>query len=43
VSGANCTITIPAVANRILYYVVDWLDGAGGVVQTSPMQAAAVP
>jgi hypothetical protein len=43
VSGTNCTVTIPSLANRILYYVVDWLNSSGGVVQTGPMQAIAVP
>ena len=43
VNGATCTITIPSLANRILYYVVDRLDSSGSVVQTSPMEAVAVP
>jgi hypothetical protein len=43
VNGANCTITIPSLANRILYYVVDRLDSGGSIVETSPMQAVAVP
>jgi hypothetical protein len=43
VNGANCTITIPSLANRILYYVVDRVDSNGNVVQTSPMEAVAVP
>ena len=41
--GANCSITIPSLPNRILYYVVDRLDGSGNVIQTSPLQAVAVP
>jgi hypothetical protein len=43
VNGANCTITIPSLANRILYYVIDRLDNGGSIVETSPMQAVAVP
>jgi hypothetical protein len=42
-NGATCTIRIPSLANRILYYVVDRLDSSGTVLQTSPMQAVAVP
>jgi hypothetical protein len=42
-NGASCTITIPSLPNRILYYVVDRLDSSGNVLQTSPMQAVAVP
>jgi len=43
VNGASCTITIPSLPNRILYYVVDRLDPNGNVLQTSVMQAVAVP
>jgi hypothetical protein len=42
-NGASCTITIPSLPNRILYYVVDRLDSNGNVLQTSVMQAVAVP
>jgi hypothetical protein len=42
-NGANCTITVPSLPNRILYYVVDRLDSNGNVLQTSLMQAVAVP
>jgi len=42
-NGASCTITIPSLPNRILYYVVDRLDSNGNVLQTSPLQAVAVP
>jgi hypothetical protein len=42
-NGATCTITIPSLPNRILYYVVDRLDNSGAVLQTSPLQAIAVP
>jgi hypothetical protein len=42
-NGTNCTITIPSLANRILYYVVDRLDSSGSIIQTSPMQAVPVP
>lgn len=42
-NGANCTLTIPSLPNRILYYVVDRLDASGSILQTSPLQAVAVP
>ncbi len=37
-----CSISIPALSNRVLYYVVDHLDGSGNVVASEPMQVAAV-
>jgi hypothetical protein len=43
VSGAVCTVTIPSLPNRVLYYVVDRLDGSGNVVATTPLSAVAVP
>ena len=42
-NGASCTINVPSLPNRILYYVVDRLDSNGVVLQTSPLQAIAVP
>jgi hypothetical protein len=42
-NGAMCTVTIPSLPNRVLYYVVDRLDGGGNVVATSPLAAVAVP
>jgi hypothetical protein len=42
-NGASCSITIPSLPNRILYYIVDRLDSNGNVLETSPMQAVAVP
>jgi hypothetical protein len=42
-NGASCTITIPSLPNRILYYAVDRLDNNGIVVETSPLQAVVVP
>jgi len=39
----SCTITIPSLPNRILYYVIDRLDSSGNVLQTSVMEAVAVP
>jgi hypothetical protein len=42
-SGAMCAATIPSLPNRVLYYVIDRLDGSGNVVTSSAMQAVAVP
>jgi len=42
-NGATCTVTIPSLPNRVLYYVVDRLDGSGNVVATTPLAAVAVP
>jgi hypothetical protein len=42
-NGAACAVTIPSLPNRVLYYVVDRLDGSGNVVTTTPLQAVAVP
>jgi hypothetical protein len=41
--GAMCSVVIPSLPNRVLYYVVDRLDGSGNVVATSPLAAVAVP
>jgi len=40
--GASCAVTIPSLPNRVLYYVVDRLDGSGNIVTTSPLEAVAV-
>jgi hypothetical protein len=42
-NGATCAIAIPSLPNRILYYVVDRLDTSGTVLESSPLQAVAVP
>ena len=42
-NGTICTVTIPSLPNRVLYYVVDRLDGSGNVVSTTSIQAVAVP
>ncbi len=39
----GCAITIPAISGRVVYYVIDILDNAGGVVSTGKMRATAVP
>jgi hypothetical protein len=41
--GATCTITIPAISNRMLYYVIDRLDSNGNAVTSYPMQVMPVP
>ncbi len=42
-NGATCTITIPSLPNRVLYYVIDRLDSSGNVVATTPLAAVTVP
>jgi hypothetical protein len=42
-NGSTCKITIPAISNRMLYYVVDRLDNAGNIVTSHPTQVIAVP
>jgi hypothetical protein len=42
-SGATCTVTIPSLPNRVVYYVVDRLDDSGNVMATTPLAAVAVP
>jgi hypothetical protein len=42
-NGAACTVAIPSLPNRVLYYVIDRLDASGNVVTSSALQAVAVP
>ena len=42
-NGAACSVIIPSLPNRMLYYVIDRLDGNGNVMTSSAMQAVAVP
>jgi hypothetical protein len=35
----GCTISVPAISGRVLYYKIDWLDNLGNVVASSPAQA----
>jgi hypothetical protein len=34
---SNCTLVIPAVSGRMLYYVIDRLNSAGTVLSTTPL------
>ena len=43
VCSAGCRVKIPAVAGRVLYYVIDRLDSSGNLLWTSPLQALAIP
>ncbi len=38
----GCTINIPGISERVVYYVIDWLSGAGTVVRSSPLHAQVV-
>jgi hypothetical protein len=42
-AGSQCGFTIPALSNRMLYFVVDHLDDAGATVYSGPIHAVAVP
>jgi hypothetical protein len=42
-AGDSCTLSIPAISNRMLYYVVDRLDSRGAIINSDPMQVVAVP
>jgi hypothetical protein len=35
-------VTIPTIAGRVLYYVIDYLDDNGNVVSSSPTGVRAV-
>ena len=41
--GSTCTLNIPAISNRMLYYVVDRLDNLGNIVASYPMQVTPIP
>ncbi len=38
---AGCTINIPVIPGRVVYYRIDWMDGAGRVLESSPVNATA--
>jgi hypothetical protein len=40
--STGCTITIPALPQKVLYYRVRWLDAAGNVISAGPLHATAV-
>ena len=40
--NTGCKITIPAVPGRVLYFVIDRLDGSGNILSTSPLEAIAI-
>jgi hypothetical protein len=39
--SSGCTVQIPAIAGRVVYYRIDWLDGNGQVVLSGDLTAAA--
>lgn len=44
VSCANgCNVELPGISGRVVYYVVDWLNGQGQVVRSGGRGAVAVP
>jgi hypothetical protein len=40
---SGCTITIPGLPEKILYYRVRWLDASGATIKTANLQAIAIP
>jgi len=38
----GCTIRIPGISDRVVYYVIEWLSSAGTVVRSSSLQAGVV-
>jgi hypothetical protein len=40
--SSKCTLVIPAVSGRMLYYVIDRLNSSGTVVSTSPLIVTAI-
>ena len=42
-NGSSCTLKLPAISHRMLYYVVDRLDSNGNIVTSYPMQVTPVP
>ncbi len=40
---AGCTVTIPALSNRVLWYRRRYLNSSGAVIFTTPLQAIATP
>jgi hypothetical protein len=41
--AAGCTITVPAIPGRILYYRVDFRDSNGKILSREPASAVAIP
>jgi hypothetical protein len=40
---SECAVSIPVLPGRVVYYVIDRLNGAGNVLSTSELQVARVP
>lgn len=40
---SGCTVAIPAISGRIVYFMIDRLDGSGNITSTGPLEAVAVP
>jgi hypothetical protein len=34
---SGCTIEVPAIAGRVVYYQIDWMDSTGHVLSSSPL------
>ena len=40
---SDCTVRVPALSGRVLYYQKEWLDASGNRVHTGPREAYPVP
>jgi hypothetical protein len=41
--ASGCTLTIPAIPGRVVYYAIDRVDGGGNVIDAGQAQVALVP
>ena len=41
--SSGCTVTIPAIAGRVVNYAIQWLDANGQVILAGPANSAAAP
>ncbi len=39
----GCTVNVPALSGRVLYFAIQWLDSHGADKLSSPIQAVAIP
>lgn len=41
--ASGCTVQVPGISGRVVYWVVDWFDDGGGLVRSGGAGAAVVP
>jgi hypothetical protein len=42
-TSGPCIVNIPALPNRVVYFLIDRLDSSGNILNTGPLQSVAVP